>query len=113
MFEMMSAGDRNSISACLGWDWIPELWVTVSGLLSLACVILEPQPTKSTVGRLRRGLANLISCLSYYLKGQTGKCSILFCIQFVSWDKGPASRSPRSENDSLGWIERIPGEGLL
>lgn len=47
MFEMMSAGDRNSISACLGWDWIP-LWVAVSGLLSLACVILEPQPTKSS-----------------------------------------------------------------
>lgn len=56
---------------------IPELRVAVSVRLSLACVILEPQPTKNTVGRLRRGLANLISCLSDWFKGQTDKCSIL------------------------------------
>lgn len=81
MFEMTSAAvltsrGRESVSACLGWARYQSSG-SLSLCLSLACVILEPQPTKSTAGRLRPGLANLISCLSYWFKGQTDKCSIL------------------------------------
>lgn len=103
MFEMRSAAmmtrrGRKSASAYLGWTRYQS-----SGSLSLCVCLshasfLSHNPPKFIVGRLRRDLANLISCLSYCLRGPRSDRQLLnpSYIQLSRGTKG-------QHRTALGW----------